>query len=192
MILYPATKKAVHYAVRNYHYSQKASARCFDVAFSVFNDKKEFCGVICYGRGANPKIASPYGLKQGEVLELLRVALNGKQESTSKAISISIKLLKKASPLTKILVSYADKGQNHIGIIYQATNWIFETESESSGYEYYKDGKWWHSKSLARFDRAKMEKRKMSGKYKYIYPLSKDMLLLCKERGKPYPKANIV
>ena len=44
-----------------------------------------------------------------------------KQESTSKALAISLKLVKKHCPTVKMIVSYADEGQNHKGIIYQAT-----------------------------------------------------------------------
>jgi hypothetical protein len=36
-----------------------------------------------------------------------------------------------------MLFSYADKGQNHNGIIYQATNWIYIENIESSGTEYF-------------------------------------------------------
>ena len=98
-----ASKQAIQYACLNYHYAKRVAPRCYDLAFSVFNDKDEWCGVICYGRGGTPAIASPYNLKQGQVIELIRVALNGKQEQTSKAIALTLKQIKKYAPLVKLI-----------------------------------------------------------------------------------------
>ena len=124
MRLEKASNKAIKYACLNFHYAKSIPVNVF--GYSVFNEKNEWCGVILYGNGANNNIATQYRLKQGEVIELVRMALNGKQESTSKALSISLKLIKKDVPLCKLIVSYADKDQNHIGTIYQATNWVYQ------------------------------------------------------------------
>jgi hypothetical protein len=175
----------------NFHYAKIQPAHAF--GFSVFNDKDEWCGVITYGGGAGAFMGSPYGLQFGQYLELNRMALNGKQESTSKAMSISIKLIKKMNPTVKLLISYADKGQNHSGIIYQATNWYFVEESESSGEEVFYKGKWVHnrtpSEKLSKNDYRLLKKRKKAGKYKYLYPLTKEMKELCEKLKKPYPKS---
>jgi dTDP-4-dehydrorhamnose reductase len=64
----------------------------------------------------------------GEFAELIRMALNGKHESTSKVLASAIKLFKKDNPICKLIISYADTGQGHKGVIYQATNWIYEGE----------------------------------------------------------------
>src|SRR5205085_11898707 len=74
-----------------------------------------------------------FNLKQGEVCELVRVALNGKQESTSKVLAVSIKLAKKYNPLLKLIISYADCDHDHTGVIYQATNWIYQGLVEQNG-----------------------------------------------------------
>ena len=144
-----------------------------------------------YGTGENNNLATEYNLKQGNVLELVRMALNGKQESTSKAMSIAIKLIKKQNPTIKLLISYADKGQNHFGTIYQATNWYFVDENQSSGVDYFYKGKWRHDRTLNTYPKdflAKLEKRKRSGKRKYLFPLDKSLIDLCKSISKPYPK----
>jgi hypothetical protein len=189
MILNIASHKAVKYACLNFHYAKAIPVT--KIAFNVFNNKKEWCGCITFGGGANYRLGSSYGLVNGQFLELTRMALNGKQESTSKAMSIAIKLIKKNYPLVKLLFSYADKGQNHTGIIYQATNWLFVDETETSGWEIFYKGKWRHDRILANVSkktRNKIPKRKKSGKYKYLYPLDnilkKDIIKL----KKPYPK----
>ena len=119
------------------------------------------------------------------------MALNGKQESTSKAMSIAIKLIKKNYPLVKLLISYADKGQKHKGIIYQATNWILVDETETSGWEIFYKGKWRHDRILANVSKSTREripKRKKSGKYKYLYPLNNKIREQILKLKKPYPK----
>jgi hypothetical protein len=184
-----ASKKAVQYACLNFHYSQVVPAQY--LGFSVFNNNNEWCGVILFGGGASANMGKPYKLNYGQYLELTRMALNGKQESTSKAMSIAIKLIKKKNPTVKLLISYANKGQNHFGTIYQATNWYFVDENESSGKDYFYKGKWRHDRTLNEYPKdflAKLETRKRSGKRKYLYPLDKTLIPLCKSLSKPYPK----
>lgn len=118
-----ATPKAVRYACLNFHY-----ARCVpsvSYGFNIFNNKDEWCGVVLFGFGANNNIGKAFNLYQGEVLELVRVALNGKQETTSMAVGMCLRELHRIAPQLKLIVSYADLDQNHNGIIYQATNWIY-------------------------------------------------------------------
>ena len=184
-----ASTKAVKYACLKFHYAKVCPV--VGIAFSVFNKSNEWCGVITFGYGASANMGKPYGLKHGKYLELTRMALNGKQESTSKAMSIAMKLIKKKCPTVRLLISYADKGQNHKGIIYQATNWYFVNESESSGNEVFYKGKWVHDRvpnSLPKEQREKLTYRKKSGKYKYIYPLDKSLVPLCQSLAKPYLK----
>ena len=57
-----------------------------------------------------------------KVLELNRLVLrNNKKNEASILVSKSLKLLPKPS----IVISYADTSQNHVGYIYQATNFIY-------------------------------------------------------------------
>ena len=184
-----ASYKAIKYACLKFHYAKVVPVTT--IAFSVFNNNNEWCGVISYGGGAGCNMGKPYKLVQGKYLELNRMALNGKQESTSKALSLSIKMIKKYKPLVKLLISYADKGQNHKGIIYQATNWFFVEQSNSSGNEVFYKGKWVHDRgpnTLQKEIRKKLTYRKKPGKYKYLYPLTKDMRVLCNNIKKEYIK----
>ena len=76
-------------------------------------------------RAAYLDLIREYNLKQGQIIELVRMALNGKQETTSQVLAKAIKKVKQDVPLCKMIVSYADIDQSHKGIIYQATNWYF-------------------------------------------------------------------
>ena len=122
-----ASPLAIRWACKKFHYAKRVPIVL--IAFNVYNNKNEWCGVICYGSGANANIAKPYDKWQGQVVELVRVALNGKQEQTSKAVALSLKLLHKYCPMVDLVVSYADKDQEHFGTIYQATNWIYTGET---------------------------------------------------------------
>jgi hypothetical protein len=200
MRLEKASYKAVSFACLNYHYAKRIPAQPM-TGFSVFNDKNEFCGVVVFNIGIG-NISKPFNLPNGSVCELVRVALNGKQESTSKTVAIAVKLFKKINPLCKLLVSYADSDQNHNGVIYQAMNWTF-VSSHKTGDKFInpKTGKDIHSRSHSpkgyniQFGERKkvlntndLIRIKTGLKHKYIYPIDKSLLPLCKSLSKPYPK----
>lgn len=207
MKLEKASKKAIKYACMNFHYAKSVPVNV--LGYNVFNELKEWCGVILYGTGANNNIATQYNLKQGEVIELVRMALNGKQESTSKALSISLKLIKKDVPLCKLIVSYADKDKNHKGTIYQATNWIYTgiSKENSTDSSWIVNGKRYHGRIISDWVKSKGGLKGLSrsefikkyydinayefvtkGKIKYLYPLCEETKQLCKTLSKEYIK----
>lgn len=208
MRLTRANKKAIDYACKMFHYSKSVPVNT--IGYNVYNDKDEWCGVILYGIGANNHIAMPYGLVQGEVLELVRVALNGKQENTSQAVAMSLKQLKKDCKMCRLVVSYADCDQNHLGTIYQATNWIYTGTNNTSTFgAFIIHGKKTHRKSvysqMVVIDGKKVHcpstieaVRKYidedaeifitKGKRKYLMPMDKKMRKQIEPLAKPYPK----
>ena len=208
MKLVKASYKAIKYACLNFHYAKRVPGN--GIGYSVFNDKNEWCGVIVYGYGVNYCIGNQYNLKQGEVVELTRVALNGKQETTSKALAMSLKLIKKDIPLCKLVVSYADLDQNHIGTIYQATNWYFvgiSKENKNSGH-FLINGKIVHSRTVGGILKRRglpttIENIKKiyktddvkpyftKGKIKYLYPLCNETRQLCEKLKKDYIKMRV-
>lgn len=197
-----ATPKATRYACLKFHYAKAIPVVKY--GFNVFNDKNEWCGVIIYGSGANNHIADPFNLYQGEVLELVRVALNGKQETTSKAVSLTLKELHRIAPHIKIIVSYADLDQNHAGIIYQATNWIYlGLYNENTLGAFIIHGKKKHPKScysLGYKQNINWIKENVDanatefitkGKHKYIYCFDKELRKKYLSQSKPYPKKKV-
>lgn len=193
MKLVVASKKAIDFACRNYHYSRSVPVASF--GFSIFNNNDEWCGVILFGRGASLYLGKQYGLANGEFCELTRVALNGKQEFTSKALSLSLKLLPKYLPLVRLVISFADQGQNHLGIIYQATNWFF-TGVAKSDKRYFINNRWMHPRQVGSINGSRAKNNLPIGtlisdgspKYRYLYPLDRSLISLCKSLSKLYPK----
>lgn len=193
MILKRATTKAIKYACLNFHYAKCVPAVQF--AYNVYNSKNEWCGVICFGQGATPNLVKQFGLIQGELLELVRVALNGKQEYTSQAVAMALKQLHKDNPLIKIVVSFADNGQRHLGTIYQATNWIYLGKTILSQKEYLINGKWTHPRTIQDYSLQKRQyikenipSRKISDKFKYIFVFNKRLRKQYLKQALPYPK----
>lgn len=201
MILKKASYKALQYACMKFHYAKRLPVA--RISYSVFNNNNEWCGVISYGSGAGNTVAKNFGLPQGQCCELVRVALNGKQEQTSKALAISLRLLKKQCPLLKLVYSYADVDENHYGIIYQATNWIYLGQSEPYSNGVFINGKKMHTRSLTN----KMPKGVTAninnikkyldinayetfslGKRKYVKIFDKNLLKKYNKMKKNYPK----
>jgi hypothetical protein len=198
MRLEKASYKAIKFACLNFHYSKAVPYA--SVGYSVFNQNNEWCGVVLFNRG-NINAGKTYGCNIGEISELIRVALNGKQEQTSKAVSLAIKLFKKSNPLCKILVSYADTGQDHNGIIYQAMNWFYEGEIKPTRPKFKDEkGKIIHSRVAAKLKTKKVIENYddiytrvlNTNKHRYTYPLDKSLIPLCKSLSKPYPKKAVI
>lgn len=202
MRLEKASHKAINYACITFHYANRLPAQPM-TGINVFNEKKEWCGVVVFNIGIG-NINKPFDLPNGSVCELVRVALNGKQEQTSKAVAIAVRLFKKINPLCKLLVSYADSDQHHCGTIYQAMNWYF-VSSHKTGDKYInpKTGKDVHSRSHSpkgfniQFGEVKrvlntndLIRIKTGVKHKYIYPIDKNLKDMCKQLSKPYSEIN--
>lgn len=194
-----ATPEAVRYACLKFHYARAIPSA--EYAYNVYNEQNEWCGTIIYGVGATPNIAKPFGLANGEVLELLRVALNGKQPCTSECVAASLKQIHKDAPHIKMIVSFADMDQNHYGTIYQATNWIYlgdRNVGERGAFIIH--GKRQHPKSLhskgwvqsLKWLRENIDPNAQEviskGKRKYIWVFDKKMRREWQKQAKPYPK----
>ena len=186
-----ASRKAIEYACKNYHYSK--SVPTVQYAYNIYNNDGEWCGVVIFGGGANNNLAKSFDKNAGEVLELERVALNGKQEQTSKSVAMCLKQLHKDNPLCEIVVSYSDHRQKHIGTIYQATNFIYLGVTKTTDTQYFYNGKWTHERTInSKPNRDKLKetlpKRENSNKFKYIYVFDKRQRKKYQKLSKPYPK----
>lgn len=193
MRLEKASYKAIKYACLNFHYAKSVPVN--PTGYSVFNNKNEWCGVILFSLGANNNLGKPYKLVSGQFAELVRMALNGKQESTSKAMSIAINLFKKHNPLCKLLISFADTRQGHKGVIYQATNWYY-IETIKTTPEYFYQNRWMHQRQvnslLGSLKKLPLgtKKRNAGERIRYVYPLNKSMIQMCKRISQPFIKCD--
>jgi hypothetical protein len=190
---------AARHAVMRWHYSRKMPNAKL-VRIGVWEGKR-FVGAILYGCGANRHIGRPFGLESTEVAELVRVALApGREHPTSRCVAVSLKLVKRQSPGLKLVVSYADSRQGHVGTIYQATNWLY-LEASSQSYLRVR-GEIVHPRTL--YDRygpggqslpwlqkhvdSQAERVPMEPKHKYVWPFDKKLRRQLEAIAQPYPK----
>lgn len=165
--------------------------------FGLF-DADELIGVVCYGTPASHSLTIGICGKKykSQVLELNRLVLKyNRKNEASYLVSKSLKLL----PKPKIIVSYADTSQNHVGVVYKASNFIYTGLSDKRT-EWAMKGSKLHSKTIC--DSYSLEHRKSNDqfylidrprKHRYIYFLGnkkqkKQYLLDLKYNVKEYPK----
>ena len=188
---------AALYACKHWHYSKVIPASKL-VKIGTWEDDR-FIGAVIFSRGASPNICKPYGMSNTEVIELTRVALRGHKTPVTQILAKAITLLKQTSPGLKLIVSYADISQGHIGVIYQASNWIYEGKTVPAGY-YIVKGVRKHGRSVSAFYKtSSIEWLKTNidpnahivydlGKHKYLMPLDKKTRKQIMLLSKPYPK----
>lgn len=117
----PIKASDTHYLLLNVHYAKRIPSIIH--SFGLFKDG-ELVGVITYGKPASRTLC--IGICGHDwapkVLELNRLCLvhNDKHEA-SRLVGASLRML----PKPTVVVSYADTSQDHLGVVYQATNFIY-------------------------------------------------------------------
>jgi len=144
-ISYNATKPFI----LDIHYAKRMPSISY--SFGLFY-KEKLVGVVTFGQPPSPTLSASIAGKQfkNKVIELNRLVLkNNLKNEGSFLISKSIKLLKKPT----IIVSFADQNQNHLGILYQATNFIY-TGATLNNYQFIDcKGKEFHFRKIGHYQK---------------------------------------
>lgn len=172
-------------SVVDFHYSQVmpvSNPHCYGVW-----EGETYIGAIVFGFGANRHIGTQFGLTwKRDVLELTRVAFTNHTIPVTQAVALAIKQLKHDNPAVRLLVSYADPKQGHLGKIYQAGNWIY-TGTSKPQQAIVVLGRERHKKSVSqRYGRADVDWLRKNvdplahtvstiPKHRYLFPLDKAM-----------------
>ena len=138
IVIERCNKETVYKIIKKKHYAKTwtASSNIYGIYYDSGNHKffdgKELklIGTVIYGNPVGFRVVKSISeeLTDIDVLELKRLWIEdgyGKNIE-SYCISQTLKMLKKDSPQTKIVISYADPGANHKGIIYRASNWLYQ------------------------------------------------------------------
>lgn len=154
------------------HYAKRMPSISY--AYGLFKDNN-LIGMVSYGSPPSPALCKGIAGEEnkGLVIELNRLVLkNNEKNQASILIGASFKLL----PRPKIIVSYADTEQEHIGVVYQATNFIYTGLSDKRK-EWRLKGSNIHSKTVC--ETYSLEERKNNTdkfeqvdrprKHRYIY-----------------------
>lgn len=177
-----------------------------------FGTDENLIGCLIYGhpvgRFATKSISK--NLEFHQILELTRLFVFDEygKNVESCAIGKSFEWLRKNVSEIEMLVSYSDPAQNHLGYIYQATNWIYQGNKFSIMDRYSvsltKDPYDWihHRTVFEKWNTVGLEelKRKIGktfwirvepDKHRYVYPLKKRKYWLKQMHypSLPYPKS---
>lgn len=192
--------EAAKYAVKHWHYSKRMPDPK-SVKIGIW-ENDIFIGVIMFSRGVSGTVISKtIGIESTEIAELSRIALRDHSTSVSRLLSIAIKMLKKISPGLRCLISYADENQGHLGIIYQASNWIYSGQSNATSLYYTSSGKLVHGRTVCKTGinrqfgqmrkghrRSDVIEVKQFPKWRYFMPLDSEIRTRILLLAKPYPK----
>ncbi len=198
--------QAAKYACEQWHYS-KCVPNQKTVKVGAWEGGK-YIGCVIFGDGANAGMFQPYGLRYQEGCELVRIALGSHQYAVSRIVKITLKHLGKHCPGVKLVISFADPEQGHVGGIYQAGGWLYLGMTEPAD-EYLVNGVRMHGRALRAtrsthrlknvkaanvFDWAskvldpKIKRVMGSSKHRYLMPLDDDMRARITPLAKSYPK----
>lgn len=183
--------KAAKYAVEHWHYSQRMPK--FKQVYVGAWEGGAFIGAVVFGLSVTPYLGDAFGLSNVECAELTRIALTRHASPVSKVAARAIRMVHEQSPGLRLLVSYADPVQGHVGAIYQAMNWTY-VGCSARVRQYYWRGQWRKDSSMFRAFKANPELRRtmpyrdLPAKHKYLYPLDKAMAAQIEPLRQPYPK----
>lgn len=148
-----------------------------------------------FSTGACPQIHRPFGVLRQEIAELTRVALTEHSSAVSRIVKVALLILRRAYPKLRLIVSYADPEQGHLGKIYQAGNWFYLGRTKPCEHFVVSDsGRRIHSKTLRTGKRKYATTllsqgvivQRVTWKYKYAYPLDKAARILLETMSQPY------
>ena len=119
------------------------------LSFGIFVGKR-LLGAITMGAGPYLAYKIVEGAKPDDCITLTRLWLADElsPNSESRVLGIVLRSLRKETGL-KFVVAYSDPSAGHVGIIYQATGWVYTGMSSATPLYDIGDGTARHSRSLA-------------------------------------------
>jgi hypothetical protein len=191
---------AAKYAVEHWHYS-RTMPRGKLVKVGAWEDHA-FIGSIVFGDGQLGGGKTFMGIDKRVCAELVRIALCRHRTPVSRVIAIALRMLRKACPDIRLVVSFADPAEGHHGGVYQASGWLYTGQASPVAlYRNRQTGRMYHERdvndrgSKIRFGkRARIQKTadcevvRLSAKHRYLMPLDDAMRAQIEPLRKPYPK----
>lgn len=192
-------RKLANKVIVKNHYSKKFYNATY-IHLGLFVNE-ELQGVLQYGYAMNPASCGSVveGTKQNEYLELNRmwIADNVGEYPESRAISYSLKYIRRKYPKIKWIQSFADERCGGFGIVYQACSFGYYGEHKSVFWEL--DGQIYHNSLMTRNpELSKAAKQIQINKdraisyslrqFRYIKFLDQREKKKCLLKEQPYPK----
>lgn len=183
--------------VRN-HYSHSLPGGTKMSFGTVLNGR--LLGVMTFGVGPFYGYKLVNGATPDDVVTLTRLWLSDElpKNCESKVLGIALRSLKRDTSL-KFVIAYSDPAVGHLGIIYQATNWLYTGLSFATPLYDVGDGTLHHSRSLAHqlgshsiryltLQGINAKAVPQSAKHRYVYFLDDSWQSRLAVPALPYPK----
>lgn len=166
-------------------------------------DDRQFVGALIFGCGTGgvSKIGERLGAGAFGTAELSRIALKSHSVEVSRIISIACKILHRAQPGLRLLLTYSDPAAGHHGGIYQGAGWTYIGKSASDSMYRDADGVMHHSRQVSasgwKMSRGRRqqvtrqgdcERIRLEPKHRYALGLDAEMRARLAEIAQPYPK----
>ena len=185
----PAERGEVKEFIEQHHYSRSINgvkvAFCFRVMFG-----QKLVGAVLFG-ALSTTGWKRYAATEKEVVELRRLVLadDAERGSESYVIGRCLRWIRRFRKDIRVVVSYADPAYGHSGVIYRASNFVYDgTSAKDTGFKDPETGKVYHSRALKTRGsnglfkpfvlrlrelnaRGKLEKIKLPGKHRFFYRL---------------------
>ena len=169
------------------------------LAFGVFADLR-LLGAATLGVGPKNGHRLVEGATPDDVITLSRLWLSDHlpANSESRVLAVVLRSLRKHTDL-RFVLTYADPAAGHVGVIYQATGWLYTGLSEAMPLLDLGDGVRHHSRSLAHaygthsrrhFARhgVTVQLIEQAAKFRYVFPLDPTVRDRLTVPVLPYPK----
>ena len=134
--------------ISKYHYTGKLRS---NVCILAFYYEDIMIGLITFSPVSRIEIAKRLKVKRDYILELSRLCIHPDYQVKNLAsflLGKAIRYIKTNMLNITTLVSFSDESYNHTGIVYKATNWIFDGVVSSDYWYVDKDGYVMHKKTL--------------------------------------------
>ena len=199
--LIPISREDAKKVIVRHHYSHTLPGGT-KMSFGIILNGK-LLGAMTFGVGPFYGYKLVNGASPDDVITLTRLWLSEEllKNAESKVLGIALRSLKKDTSL-KFVIAYSDPAVGHLGIIYQATGWVYTGLSSATPPYDIGDGILHHSRSLAhelgshsiRYLTLQGINAKIvpqSAKHRYIYFLDKSWSSRLAVPVLPYPKKGV-
>ena len=188
LIVRPVMPNVIKSLIIEHHY------RCFGI---YVDDDLAGAAVFTAGPRLAFRVLSGASPQQVAVLARLWLSDDLPKNAESRIIAILIRLLRREQRW-KLLLSYADPGAGHEGVIYRASGWLYLGTGQPSRYLDIGDGKAVHPRTVygrlgannvGHLRRTGMEVRQLiqNGKHRYAYVLDPAWQWRLRDPVLPYP-----
>lgn len=128
--VHPISNKYALDMVIEHHYLHRSAPAMF--SYGLFDDMMLMVGCIIYGKPASPSLCRGVcGPEESDhVVELTRLWIADLTPKNAESFLIGQSMRQLPGDLD-IVVSYAEVAAGHVGMVYQATNWIYTGLSDA-------------------------------------------------------------